>query len=424
MAMLAILVLPLMYLGLTAVATVLPSAVASIANPGPHGFSEILYLFTSSTGNNGSAFGGITGNTPFYNTTGAVAMFVGRFFMIIPAMAIAGSLAAKKTVPASAGTFPTAWRTVRRPARRRDPDRRRPHLLPRARARPHRRAPRHDALGSCSKRAYRSHTNGNLAVAQAHAGHSSDRSQDRRARDRLGLRQARSALDDEEPGDVRGRSRRRAHHRHLHPRLGERRRASRLHLPDHCLAVVHRAVRQFRRSRGGGPRQGASGNACARPAKRPWPSSSSMRSTGLDRAHSGSQACARPDRAGRSWRPHPLRRRGDRRHRLGQRGGHHGRVRAGHSRVRRRPLGRHRRHAGRFRLAQGAYHRGARLDLPRPHDCPGRGRRAPEDAERDRAEHSARRHDHHLRLRHGDHPELCGLCRRARSRWSFSWRCS
>ena len=107
MAMLAILVLPLMFLGWTAVATVLPSAVASIANPGPHGFSEILYLFTSSTANNGSAFGGITGNTPFYNTTGAVAMFVGRFFMIVPAMAIAGSLAAKKTLPASAGTFPT-----------------------------------------------------------------------------------------------------------------------------------------------------------------------------------------------------------------------------------------------------------------------------------------------------------------------------
>jgi K+-transporting ATPase ATPase A chain len=107
MAMLAILVLPLMYLGWTAVATVLPSAVASIANPGPHGFSEILYLFTSSTGNNGSAFAGITGNTLFYNTTGAVAMFVGRFFMIIPAMAIAGSLAAKKTLATSAGTFPT-----------------------------------------------------------------------------------------------------------------------------------------------------------------------------------------------------------------------------------------------------------------------------------------------------------------------------
>jgi K+-transporting ATPase ATPase A chain len=107
MAMLAILVLPLMYLGWTAVATIVPSAVAATNNPGPHGFSEMLYLYTSSTGNNGSAFAGISANTMFYNLTGAVAMFVGRFWMIIPAMAIAGSLAAKKTVPASAGTFPT-----------------------------------------------------------------------------------------------------------------------------------------------------------------------------------------------------------------------------------------------------------------------------------------------------------------------------
>ncbi|MBC7830730.1 MAG: potassium-transporting ATPase subunit KdpA [Hyphomicrobium sp.] len=107
MAMLAILILPLMYLGWTAVATVLPSAVASILNPGPHGFTEILYAYTSATGNNGSAFGGLTGNTPFYNVTLAIAMLVGRFWMIIPAMAIAGSLAAKKVVPVSTGTFPT-----------------------------------------------------------------------------------------------------------------------------------------------------------------------------------------------------------------------------------------------------------------------------------------------------------------------------
>jgi K+-transporting ATPase ATPase A chain len=107
MAMLAILVLPLMYLGWTAVATIVPSAVAATNNAGPHGFTEILYLYTSSTGNNGSAFAGISANTLFYNVTGAVAMFVGRFWMIIPAMAIAGSLAAKKSVPASAGTFPT-----------------------------------------------------------------------------------------------------------------------------------------------------------------------------------------------------------------------------------------------------------------------------------------------------------------------------
>jgi K+-transporting ATPase ATPase A chain len=107
MAMLAILILPLMYLGWTAVAVAYPPAVASIANPGPHGFSEVLYAFTSQTANNGSAFGGLTGNILFYNLTGAGAMLVGRFWMIIPAMAIAGSLAAKKSVPPSAGTFPT-----------------------------------------------------------------------------------------------------------------------------------------------------------------------------------------------------------------------------------------------------------------------------------------------------------------------------
>jgi potassium-transporting ATPase potassium-binding subunit len=107
MAMLAILVLPLMYLGWTAVATLVPSAVSATSNPGPHGFTEILYAYTSQTGNNGSAFAGLSANTLFYNLTGAVAMFVGRFWMIIPTMAIASSLAAKKSIPASAGTFPT-----------------------------------------------------------------------------------------------------------------------------------------------------------------------------------------------------------------------------------------------------------------------------------------------------------------------------
>jgi potassium-transporting ATPase potassium-binding subunit len=107
MAMLAILVLPLMYLGWTAVAVVLPSAAASMANAGPHGFTEVLYAYTSATGNNGSAFAGLSGNTFFYNLTLASSMFVGRFFMIIPAMAMAGSLAGKKSIPPSAGTLPT-----------------------------------------------------------------------------------------------------------------------------------------------------------------------------------------------------------------------------------------------------------------------------------------------------------------------------
>jgi K+-transporting ATPase ATPase A chain len=107
MAILAIMVLPLMMLGWTAIAVVYPPAVASMANAGPHGFSEVLYAYTSQAANNGSAFAGLTGNTPFYNVTGAIAMFIGRFWVIVPAMAIAGSLAAKKAVPPSLGTFPT-----------------------------------------------------------------------------------------------------------------------------------------------------------------------------------------------------------------------------------------------------------------------------------------------------------------------------
>jgi K+-transporting ATPase ATPase A chain len=107
MAMLAVLCLPLAMLGFTALATVLPGALGSIANPGPHGFSEILYAYTSAAANNGSAFGGLSANTLWYNVTLGLAMLLGRFFVIVPALAIAGSLAGKKTLPASAGTFPT-----------------------------------------------------------------------------------------------------------------------------------------------------------------------------------------------------------------------------------------------------------------------------------------------------------------------------
>jgi len=107
MAMLAILVLPMSILGWSALASVLPDGLAGPANQGPHGFSEILYAYTSATGNNGSAFAGISANTPFYNSTLGLAMFIGRFLMIVPMLAVAGSLAAKKIVPASAGTFPT-----------------------------------------------------------------------------------------------------------------------------------------------------------------------------------------------------------------------------------------------------------------------------------------------------------------------------
>lgn len=107
MAMLVVLVFPLLILSLTAISAVSPSfGTSQLHNVGPHGLSEILYAFTSGTGNNGSAFAGISANTLWYNTTIGVAMLVGRFMMIIPMLAIAGNLARKKTVPPSLGTFP------------------------------------------------------------------------------------------------------------------------------------------------------------------------------------------------------------------------------------------------------------------------------------------------------------------------------
>ena len=106
MAMLVALVFPLVILGFSGVSSVYSFGTSSILNPGPHGLSEVLYLFTSSAGNNGSAFGGINGNTLWYNTTGGFTMLIGRFLMIIPMLAIAGNLAQKKYVPPSLGTFP------------------------------------------------------------------------------------------------------------------------------------------------------------------------------------------------------------------------------------------------------------------------------------------------------------------------------
>jgi K+-transporting ATPase ATPase A chain len=107
MAMLTALVLGASILGFTGLASVLPDGLAGPLNAGPHGFSEILYAYSSQTGNNGSAFAGLTGNTPFYNVTGGLAMLIGRYGMIIPILALAGSMAAKRRVAPSLGTFPT-----------------------------------------------------------------------------------------------------------------------------------------------------------------------------------------------------------------------------------------------------------------------------------------------------------------------------
>jgi K+-transporting ATPase ATPase A chain len=107
LTMLAVLVLPLVMLGLTAVAVVLPGPREAIPAAGPHGFTEALYAYVSGAANNGSAFAGLGANTPFWNTTLGIDMLIGRFFVMIPALAVAGALAAKRTVPPSAGTFPT-----------------------------------------------------------------------------------------------------------------------------------------------------------------------------------------------------------------------------------------------------------------------------------------------------------------------------
>ena len=107
LAMLAVLILPLAILGFTAVSAMLPMALAGIANNGPHGLSEILYAYSSAAGNNGSAFAGLSANTPWYNITLSIAMVLGRFGYVVPVMAIAGSLAGKKKTQASVGTFPT-----------------------------------------------------------------------------------------------------------------------------------------------------------------------------------------------------------------------------------------------------------------------------------------------------------------------------
>jgi K+-transporting ATPase ATPase A chain len=107
MAALLILIMPMIVLGMTALAVVVPAGTSSVLNPGAHGFSEILYAYTSQGNNNGSAFAGLNANTPFYNTTGGIAMLISRFWLAIPTLALAGALARKKLVPAGPGTLPT-----------------------------------------------------------------------------------------------------------------------------------------------------------------------------------------------------------------------------------------------------------------------------------------------------------------------------
>ena len=106
--MLAVLAAPVVVLGFTAVAAILPAGLKGLNNSGPHGLSEILYAFSSNYANNGSAFAGLTGSTTFYNTMLGIAELIGRFAVIVPALALAGFMAERQAVPASAGTFPVS----------------------------------------------------------------------------------------------------------------------------------------------------------------------------------------------------------------------------------------------------------------------------------------------------------------------------
>ena len=150
LVVLYILFVPLVILTFTGISVVMKTSLSSLANDGPHGLTEMTYAFTSAANNNGSAFGGLTGNTDWFNTTLGLCMLVGRFFLMIPVLAIAGSLGRKQPVPASAGHVPDRHAAVRRPAHRRRADRRRPDLLPRRRPRPGRRAPRRQVLGAAT----------------------------------------------------------------------------------------------------------------------------------------------------------------------------------------------------------------------------------------------------------------------------------
>ena len=329
MAMLAILILPLSILGFTAIAAVLPAGLAGPANAGPHGFSEILYAYTSATGNNGSAFAGITANTLFYNVTMGFAMLIGRFLMIVPMLAVAGSLAAKKIVPPSAGTFPTdgglfvglvigviliVGGLTYFPALALGPIVEHFAMLGQhALLRFAMDTAVQNPLGVEGVRKRTSTTMTDPAILVPAIGGC--------------VQKAQSAPYDPQSGHVRGRDRRRADDDPVLPRPGHRREGSRLLVPDQSVALVHGAVRQFRRSRRRRPRQGA-GRIAAPDQDRHDGQAARQSAQQLDLGRRDVAQAGRR-RAGRGRRPHSQRRRRDRRRGLGQRSRDHRRIRAG-----------------------------------------------------------------------------------------------
>ena len=287
MTSIAILVTPILVLAGTAIAVLADAGRAGIANPGAHGFSEILYAFTSAGNNNGSAFAGLSANTPFYNTLLGLAMWFGRFGVIVPVLAIAGSLAAKKRLPVTAGTMPTHGPlfvvlligTVLLVG-----------LLNYVPAL---------ALGPVVE-----HLMLWLSEVSATAGNHHDKRQDLlpvrpgagQAGHRGRLRQAEPARAVAQPGDVRRLRRQHPDHAAVGAGAGRPGRgAGGLHPGHRPLAVVHRAVRQLRRSAGRRPQQGA-GRLAARPEAR-TSSAKKLRAAaprcGSWHAGAGRRTCAR-----------------------------------------------------------------------------------------------------------------------------------
>ena len=408
MAMLVALVLGASILGFTALASVLPEGTAGPLNPGPHGFSEILYAFSSQTGNNGSAFAGLTGNTPFYNVTGGLAMLIGRYGMIVPILALAGSMAAKRRVAPSLGTFPTTGRPVGRPAHRCRDHRRRAHVLPGARAGPDRRAAPPERrkgllmalmsvdLGRGTRRFQRFVTLGGAKpVGRAAPPARHPRPGPAPVRHPARLPQARSAPADQEPGHVRrrdhGRPRDADRHRRRDRHPGGRRRgpASAFQIQiaiwlwfTVLFATYAEAVAEARgRAQAATLRKTRSETTAHRrqaDGTLEDVGSSELRKGDIIVVEEGETIAGDGDVI-----------EGDR---LRQRGGDHRRVRArpqgaGHGHP---ELG-HRRHDARQRPDRRRGHDRPGRDLPRPDDRPRRGRQAPADAERDRPRDPARR---------------------------------
>ena len=247
LAVLYILVFPVAVLVLSGWAAVVPYGTSSLANAGPHGLSELLYAFTSGAANNGSAFAGLNANTPFWNLALGVDMLLGRFFMIVPALAIAGAMVAKKSAPPGPGTFPTGRPHVRPPPRLGDPHRGRadllPGALPRAGARALRRPARKGLLAMASRSRKSSLLDPSILRTAALAS----------------LAKLDPRLVARNPGDVRGRGGQPPHHAPLAAgpdRPARRRVAGVVHADGEPVALVHGRLRQLRRGGRRGARQG------------------------------------------------------------------------------------------------------------------------------------------------------------------------